>query len=298
MVTGKIPVLLFSQDTVRRMGRRLKGPANVLGKLAPKMKDTLSKIGFDVEPGAYLIGSLLSSLLYGLLFFGLILAIVTVRGEMEGDPMTISLAAGAGIWFMFLLLHLVYPSIILTKIATKESKDLLFALREIMIDVNSGIPLFHALQNVSVSGYGYISDDFKEVVGDIERGVPEKEAMKILAVRTKSEFLKRALWQMVNALESGAGMGSALEGIVESTENYVYREIRDYSSNLNFLMLIYMLVAAVVPSIGVTFMVLLSAFSDLGVDVGLVLMLIAASVVMQIAMIGYMGATRPEIFGG
>jgi hypothetical protein len=59
-----------------------------------------------------------------------------------------------------------------------------------------------------------------------------------------------------------------------------------------------MFAAAVVPSLGITFLVLLSAFSDFGVTIEAVMMLVAISVVIQIIMIGYMGATRPEIFGG
>jgi hypothetical protein len=103
---------------------------------------------------------------------------------------------------------------------------------------------------------------------------------------------------MVNALETGASMSSALPGIVEALESFLFREIKNYSSNLNFILLIYMLVAAVVPSLGITFLVLLSAFSELGVDMKTVLSLVVGSGIMQIAMIGYMSSTRPEIFGG
>jgi hypothetical protein len=103
---------------------------------------------------------------------------------------------------------------------------------------------------------------------------------------------------MVNALESGSSLGGAIGGIVKSVEEYIYREIKNYSANLNFLMLIYMFAAAVLPSMGVTFLVLLSAFSDLGVSVQTVSMLVITSAAIQLAMIGYMSTTRPEIFGG
>ena len=190
------------------------------------------------------------------------------------------------------------PTIILKKIAVKESRDLLFALREIMMTVKSGVPLFTAMRNVGGADYGYVSQDFRWVAQQIESGVSERDALKNLAIRTESEYLKRALWQVVNAMESGAAMGNALSGIVESAEEYIYRDIKNYTSNLNFLILIYMLVAVVVPSLGVTFLVLLSAFGSLGVSVESVLVLIVASALMQIAMIGYMSTTRPEIFGG
>jgi hypothetical protein len=103
---------------------------------------------------------------------------------------------------------------------------------------------------------------------------------------------------MINALESGASMTTALPGIVDALESNTYRMIRSYSANLNFLMLVYMLIAAAIPSLGITFLVLLSAFSGMGVDIPKILGLIIGSAIGQIVMIGYMGSTRPQIFGG
>jgi len=143
-----------------------------------------------------------------------------------------------------------------------------------------------------------VSSDFGNVVKEIEAGSSEREALRDLALKTESEYLKRAVWQMVNALESGTSIGTALPSIVDSLENYLYREIKNYSANLNFLMLIYMMSAAVIPSLGITFLVLLSAFSDFGITLETVGMLVGISVVMQVILIGYMSSTRPEIFGG
>jgi flagellar protein FlaJ len=257
----------------------------------------LQKIGIDIGPQAYMVGSLLSSFLYGIIFFLISLIAISTRNGMDA-ALRPSLGIGIAMWFVFFMLHAIYPGIILKKIAAKESKDLLFALREIMMDVESGVPLFESMKNVGSADYGYVSRDFEWAMKQVEAGVPETESLKRLALKTDSEYMKRAVWQMVNALESGARMESALAGIVESLEGYIYRDIKNYSSNLNFLMLLYMLGAAVVPSLGITFLVLLSAFGGLGVTIETVGMLVGASVVIQLVMIGYMSITRPEVFGG
>jgi len=293
----RVPVMLLSLNAMRGAGRRLKIVGKAIANLFPKLGPTLKKIGLDVEPEAYAASSLISSFFYGLIFFVMILGVVLYRGTIE-EPYNIALASGIGMWAVMFMLHILYPGIILKKIAAKESKDLLFALREIMIDVNSGVSLFWAVKNAAGAGYRYVSQDFQWVVEQIESGTPEREALRNLALKTESEYMKRAVWQVVNALESGAALGDALSGIVETVEEYIYRDIRNYSANLNFLILIYMFAAAVVPSLGITFLVLLSAFSDFGVTIEAVMMLVAISVVIQIIMIGYMGATRPEIFGG
>jgi hypothetical protein len=59
-----------------------------------------------------------------------------------------------------------------------------------------------------------------------------------------------------------------------------------------------MLAGVVAPSLGITFMVLLSAFSGLGVTMETVAMLLGFTIVVQIVIIGYMSSLRPELFGG
>lgn len=297
MKPPRIPVLLISSKSMERLGKRFKGIGNVLIALQPGLKTTISKLGYSFSAETYAVGSFFSSFLYGLVFSLLAAVVLALRGDAE-DPVRIAVAVGFSITMLFFLLHLIYPKIVLKKIAVMENKDLLFALREIIIDVDSGIPLFDSMKNVATGEYRQISAAFEIVVREVETGTPEVDALKHLALRTESEYTKRTIWQMVNALESGASMKNALTGIADALEAANYREIKNYSTNLNFMLLIYMLIAAVVPSLGVTFMVLLSAFGGLGVDLGTVGLLIGGSILLQIIMIGYMSSTRPELFGG
>jgi flagellar protein FlaJ len=295
----RIPLVLLPFHTIDEMGRRMRGLGRILSLMRPSLKKELDGIEVKLDPGSYAVGSFFSALVYGVIFFLLSYLLLFFLGGLAPDLMLrVPILVGFGFFVIFFLLHLVYPSIILKKIAVREDKDLLFALREIMLGVNSGVPLFDSLKNVSIGNYGYVSDDFTMVVKDIENGKSEKEALKALVLRTESEYLRRAIWQMVNALESGASMTTALPGIVSALENHTYRMIRSYSSNLNFLMLIYMLIAAAIPSLGITFLVLLSAFSGFGVSVDKILGLIFGAAIGQVIMIGYMGSTRPAIFGG
>lgn len=293
----RVPVLLLPASVVRKLGRRTFPPVMLLLPLFPSLKGTLQKIRFECEVDSFVAASLFSSFIYGFILF-LISFILLSSRPTEMDTTGFSIVLGVIFWLMFFALHIVYPDIIVKKIAAKENKDLLYALREMIIDIDGGVPLFDSMKNISAAGYGYISIDFEWVVRQVESGVPEREALKQLALKTESEFLKRAAWQMVNALESGAKMSDALEGIALAVENYLLREIKNYSSNLNFLLLIYMLVGVVAPSLGITFMILLSAFSGLGVTMESVMVLIVCTSIFQVIMIGYMASTRPDLFGG
>jgi pilus assembly protein TadC len=293
----KIPLMLFPTPGTGRLLKRLRGVGILLMPIVPSLRSTLQKIRFEQGPEIFMTAAFLSSFVYGFLFFCISFAALWfVRADATSLPQ--SAGIGITIWLLFFTLHIFYPSIQMKKIAVKENKDLLFALREIIIDVDGGVPLFDSLKNVSHANYGYVSDDLEWVVRQVESGIPEREALKQLALKTESEFLKRAAWQMVNALESGAKMGDALEGIAIAVENYLFREIKNYSTNLNFLLLIYMLAGVVAPSLGVTFMVLLSAFGGLGVTLENVAMLLATTSFIQVVILGYMASLRPELFGG
>jgi pilus assembly protein TadC len=282
---------------MEQIGRRWPKIGKICLAIQPSLKETMRKLSFSFDGETYAAGSLISSFLYGLIFFAIMSTVLTIKGDSE-EPVRVALGAGIGMWAVFFLLHLIYPGIMLKKVAAMENKDLLFALREIIMDVDSGVPLYESMKNVAVGDYRKVSAAFEGVVREIESGTSEVEALRNLALKSESEFMKRTIWQMVNAIEAGASMANALGGIADALEAASYREIKNYSANLNFLLLMYMLVAAVAPSLGVTFMVLLSAFGGLGVDLSTVGMLVGGSAILQVIMIGYMNSTRPELFGG
>ena len=296
MSAERVPILLLSANSCKALGRRFRGIGRMLAKIFPKLSATVEKVGMEMDVDQFMVGSLFSAVIYAIIFFLIAFLALTIRSGSD-EALRPALGIAIAMWFVFFMLHLIYPGIILKKIAAKESRDLLFALRELMMDVQSGVPLFDAMKNVGNANYGYISKDFEATMKMVESGVSEPEALKKLALKTESEYLKRAIWQLVNALESGSRIENALGSIVESLEAYVYRDIKNYSANLNFLMLMYMMGAAVVPSLGITFMILLSAFGGLGVTTTTVSMLVGTSVVIQIVMIGYMSISKPEIFG-
>lgn len=266
-----------------------------LSLLHPGLEDELRTLGCTLKPEWYAGSSFLSALVYGVLASGFTYALLWAVGRMNTAFVGL---AGLLFFALALTLHLMYPGILQRKISEQENHELLFALREMVMDIKSGMTLFDAMKEVAGGGYGYISEDFRGVVKAMEGGVFEREALQQLALKTESDYLKRAVWQMVNALDSGASVADALTSIVDGLESLLYRRIRGYSSNLNFIMLLYMLIAAAIPSLGTTFLVLLSAFSGAGVEKSTILLLLGMSWVVQLVVIGFAHSTRPAIFGG
>ena len=296
----KIPFLLIPPKAFEQHPKLIKS-VGIFRKIIPTLQFDLKALYYEISAEAYILATFLSFVIYFVLFSFLLYAILFVALPVDKHESIPSQSVSIGFLFslLFLILLIAYPSILVKKINTKKNKNVLFALREIILSVNSGITLFDAMKNVSVSkDYGFVASDFERVIHSIESGKSEKEALREFAVFNQNDYLKRAAWQIINSIETGSRVGITLNIVTDSLEKEIYRDIRLYSTNLNFIMLIYLLGAAAVPSIGIAFLVLLSAFAGIGVDLTTIGVLLVGTSLFQIVLIGYISNARPDLFGG
>ena len=291
----RIPLLLFSFPQMERIGKHMEFIGEPVSFIHLALEDELKTLGIEVKASWYAGSAFLSAFIYGFLG-GMGMYALTVAVQRTNAQLAVML--GILFFLMAFLLHILYPSIVRKKISDQENHELLFALREIVMSAKRGMILFDAFKQVAKGNYGYVSEDFQEIVGNIERGMFEREALKNAALKSQNEYLARAIWQIINAMDSGSSVADSLTSIVDALEKLLYRRISTYSSNLNFIMLIYLLVAAAIPSLGTTFLILLSVFSGAGIESSSIIMLVFVSFVIEIVIIGYAHATRPAVFGG
>ena len=296
----KIPFLLIPPKAFEQHPKLIKS-VGIFRKIIPTLQFDLKALYYEISGEAYILATFLSFVIYFVLFSFLLYAILFVALPVDKHESILFQSVSIGFLFslLFLILLIAYPSILVKKINTKKNKNVLFALREIILSVNSGITLFDAMKNVSASkDYGFVASDFERVIHSIESGKSEKEALREFAVFNQNDYLKRAAWQIINSIETGSRVGITLNIVTDSLEKEIYRDIRLYSTNLNFIMLIYLLGAAAVPSIGIAFLVLLSAFGGIGVDLTTIGALLVGTSLFQIVLIGYISNARPDLFGG
>ncbi|PJA21266.1 MAG: hypothetical protein COX63_00250, partial [Candidatus Diapherotrites archaeon CG_4_10_14_0_2_um_filter_31_5] len=174
-------------------------------------------------------------------------------------------------------------------------QNLIFALKSMLIQVKSGIPLFNAIENVAKTNYGVVSDEFKIVVKEIMAGTPEANAIEKMALRTKSEYLRKAGWQIVNSIKSGASVVGALETTIETLTTNQLRAIKNYSAELNLWILLYLLLAAAIPTLGITFMVILSSMGGSDISELHIMLTIIFAFVIQVVLIGFVKNRKPKV---
>jgi flagellar protein FlaJ len=191
--------------------------------------------------------------------------------------------------------NMVYPNLIVSKRVNDIEKNLLFSLRHLLIEIKSGINIYDTFVSLSRSGYGAVSDEFGKVVKKISVGVPELDALEELMIKNPNINFRRIIWQTTNAIKSGSDLGNILEELVNEFSLEQRTNIRMYGSKLNSLALVYMMFAIILPSIGVTFLIILSFFSSLQINEGILVLIAILVMVFQFLFIGLVKSKRPKI---
>jgi len=187
-----------------------------------------------------------------------------------------------------------YPKIKAKRLSRELEKDLPYALRHMLIEVRSGISLYEAMVSVS-EDYGEASKEFQRIVKDINGGKPQVKALEDSIIRNPSTQYRRAMWQMINALKSGTDVSSTLETLVDSMVKQQKLKVKRYGKELNPYVLMYLMIAVIVPSLGVTFLIVLSTFTSMGLGQFLFFQILGGLIVFQIFFLNFVKSKRPEV---
>jgi flagellar protein FlaJ len=189
---------------------------------------------------------------------------------------------------------LYYPRIVAKRRMRELEKNLVPALRHLLIEVKSGVPLFNAMAGIT-KGYGEVSIEFKHIIKDINTGAKEVDALNDAVKRNPSFSFRRGLWQISNAITSGADIGDALQAIIDDLTKEQITAIRRYGQELNPWTMIYMVAAVIIPSLGVTFLVVISAFSGAIIPKIIYPMIAAFLLGFQLFFMNFVKSKRPSV---
>jgi flagellar protein FlaJ len=145
------------------------------------------------------------------------------------------------------------------------------------------------------TGYEKLSDEFMKIVKNINAGKSQIEALNEASERNPSLYFRRALWQIVNAIKAGSDIGNTLEVITNDLSDKQINEIKSYGQELNPWTMMYMIVAVIAPSLGVTFLIILSSFSGISIPELIFPAILLGLFLFQIFFIGFIKSKRPSI---
>ena len=189
---------------------------------------------------------------------------------------------------------LYYPRLLVRKRGRKIEEDLPYALRHLLIQVKAGVPLYHAMVAVS-EGYGEASKEFRHIIENINAGKSQVEALEDSISKNPSLPLRRALWQLLTAVKTGADLTKSLEAVVDEILKEQLIAIKKYGQELNPWTLMYMMFGIIVPSLGITFLMILSSFVGLVVDKSMLAVGLFTLLVFQYMFVQVVRSKRPSV---
>jgi flagellar protein FlaJ len=175
----------------------------------------------------------------------------------------------------------------------KVEKDILFAARDLVISMRSGMPLFNAITAVS-TGYGEASREFSRIIELVEVGVPIEQAMDQVSENSESKTFKRIILQASVSIRAGADVSGSLQGVVEEVQEERVIELRRYGQRLNALAMFYMLFGVIFPSMGVAVATILTTFiSIFTINFSVLIAVLVGVIFMQVIFLNIMRTSRP-----
>jgi len=116
-------------------------------------------------------------------------------------------------------------------------------------------------------------------------------------VRNPSLLFRRSLWQIVNGMKTGADIGRLIEDVMNGISDEQLTQIQKYGGQLSPLALFYMLIAVIAPSLGTTFIIVLSSFIALEAQFVKIIFygILVMTLFLQFMFMGMIKARRPSL---
>lgn len=213
-----------------------------------------------------------------------------------------------GINFLYLIpLALLYPNILFTYLMLYPTAmvrrrqreidyEVLFAARHLVIALKSGLPLFSAITGLS-RGYGRVSKEFAKIAEAVSVGTPITQAIREVAATNPSKYFVRILMQISNSLSSGADVGDSLNALLDQISREQLIALREYGQKLTPIVMFFMIIGIILPSLGVVLtIVLLTVISGgvLGVTFPILLYVLLFIAIVQYLFLAYIESSRPK----
>ncbi len=295
-MTQKIPLMILPLEVSKKLSKRFTGIGELISRGVPGLKYDLEKTDIKMDDKEYLSVSMINCFFSLVLLFAFFFSLAYLIRQ-AGIHNSLLISVSISVIFSAILFYLLvrYPSILARKKADMLEKNLVFALKDMLLQIGSGTSLYDSIDNISRSDYGLISKEFGKVSRQVSTGSPLDKSLENAAVRSGSEHLRKTLWQLINAIHAGSSIKSALKTIIANLTHEHKTKIKDYSKELNMWSLIYMLFAVAIPTIGITMMVILSSFAGMNLSNAAFIAFVVCCFALQIIMIGMIKKRRPVV---
>ncbi|MCD6478631.1 MAG: type II secretion system F family protein [Candidatus Diapherotrites archaeon] len=211
--------------------------------LARKLELELYSANMKFSARQWLALASVVALLCSIICFALLTILAVFAGLHPAFVLTISI----GMFFFSALAMLLVPSQRAKSRGKAISAELPFALRHIATQLSAGIGLYRTLQAVAKADYGPLSEEFARTITEIEEGMDTQDALRRLALRTKSVALRNAMMHTIRAIKTGGNLSDVMNDIAEDVAFQLRTHMQEFGQKMNFIGVFFIFFAIVFP---------------------------------------------------
>jgi flagellar protein FlaJ len=198
------------------------------------------------------------------------------------------------IFFFSFFYFLRYVDVKIERIKKNINQEIIFAGRFLIIELESGVPIYNAFVNLGRS-YEVIGSYFNEVVEKVNLGTTMEEALNEIIALSPSAELRKLLWQLLNSMRTGADVADSLNAVIEQIVRQQQIAVKDYGRKLNPLAMFYMMMAVIVPSLGTTVLIVIATFIGFTLPLSFLIILACLVGFMQFMFYAIIKSARPPM---
>ncbi len=263
---------------------------NLLLSKHPELKVKLIIAKLKIKPKEYIKKSIFNGVMFGFFFAVLTVFFMGKDNFKIGWPLLVGILTG----LFFYNMNIKKIDVIISRKAKEIDRGVLFAGRFLLIKLSGGDPLIGAIEDVS-KNYGVASSYFGEIIRDVELGSTLEESLDKATRFCPSRHLKQILFQITNALKIGIDVTQFLQATVDEIAEAQLVEIMRYGKKLSSLTMFYMLLAIIVPSLGMTLFVVVASLLSISMDFMVFLIILMVLIFIQFMFITFFKSARPDM---
>ena len=261
-----------------------------IAKTFPTLKIKLKQSGMEQKPEDFIKKTFLSAfyMTTGLVvFLFLVLAKLNV---LKGILFLI-----VPLIFIVMFFYMIrLPDVRISKKEREISKEIVFAGRFLIIELESGVPLYNAMINIS-KNYEVVGKYFKEIMDKVDLGTSMEDALNEAVEFIPSNDFRKILWQIINSIRTGSDVAKSLYSVMEQITKDQINEVNKYGKKLNPLAMFYLITAVILPSLGMTMLIILSSFIQFELSLTILLALAGFLGFVQFMFISVVKFSRPSV---
>jgi len=233
----------------------------IMEKYSEKINSELKKLGKNKTGKTYIS----NCTKYSILFFIFTWLLWNLFFDSLIEGILISLVVSSS-GFIFLLSK---PKTELNLKAKKIEKHLPFALMQLSVDLNTGIPFDKAIHRLSNGEYKELSEEFKTAIRNTKKiGSSLPEELIEIVNRNNSLNLKRTIAQLISIYEHGTKNqpGEIIRKIALEQLARQKSEAREFSDKIVVFSLCFIVISAIIPALFQAMIIVGSSFMDLSIE--------------------------------